>query len=139
MIKSPPPNTKLICNGLIYGKTSAKLFHAKNCTATRHLTVIPGSLLPSHDHLVLPGSHILHPLTIFNYKGFSEDTVAKLLNDSATIGNAANIRSTVHSTPQQVPKAEIIHQLFIPLNTTKLPSLYFHNSPATPSSNTPQT
>ena len=136
---TPPHDIILICNGLTDRKTSEKIRHAKNCTATRHLTAIPGSLLTSHDSLVLPGSHILHPLPLFNYKGFSEDTVAKLLNAPATIDNEANIRSTFHSTPQQVPEAEIIHQLFIPLNTTNLPTLHSHNSPAAPSSKIPQT
>ena len=65
--------------------------HAKNCSAVKHPSSVPGKLLPFHAYLVLPGSHILHPLPLFNYKYLSEPTLLKLLDTYITIENAANL------------------------------------------------
>ena len=83
-----PPNISQICGGLTLGKKGAKLCHAKNCTALKHPSSVPNCSLPYHSYLVLPGSHILHPLPLFNYKDFSEATLQKLLDASITIDSA---------------------------------------------------
>ena len=85
-----PPNLSQIWGGLTLGKTGEKLCHAKNCTALRHTSSVSGFLLPSNAYLVLPGSHILHPFPLFNYKEFLEATLLKILDTSITIENVAN-------------------------------------------------
>ena len=85
-----PPNITKICGGLIDGKTGAKIYHSENCTKLRHPTSVSGCLIPSYAYLFLPDYHTPHPFLLFNYKGFSEGTLCKLLDTHIPIDNAAN-------------------------------------------------
>ena len=101
-----PHNLSQIYGGLTLGKTGTKMCHTKKFTALRHSSSVYGCLLPSHTYLVLPGSHILHPLPMLNYKDLSEATLLKLLDASITIDNAENLRSSLNATPNMPYKTK---------------------------------
>ena len=103
------------------------MFHAKNCTAVKYPTAIPGSLLPSNVYLVLPGSHIVHHSPLFNCKGFTESTIMKLLNYSFSIENGSNVWSLCHYNPHDSLEDEVIWLLFISSENVKLPPTLSHN------------
>ena len=78
--------------GLTYIQNGRKLCHARSCTEVKHPNSIVGSLIPFHPYLTLPGSHIIHPFPLFRYKGFTEETIAKLNQLSINHDEDAKIR-----------------------------------------------
>ena len=66
---------------------------------------------------ILPGSHIVHPFTLLNYKGFSESTLDNLHKTLVRLEEGASIRSLYNSTPKDKTEEEFLRLLILtPIN-----------------------
>ena len=100
--------TSTLCKGITYGKANGKLCHMKAYTSIKHPKEIMGSLLPWHDYLILPGSHIVHPFLLFCYICFSDGTIQNLQQNLVSLEEGANIRSLCSTTLQYQMEEESI-------------------------------
>ena len=73
----------------------------------------PGSLSPLYLYLMFTESHIVHQLTLFNYKRFSKTTIQKLQQNPVIMEEVVIIRSLCNSTHQDQMEEEVSRLLIL--------------------------
>ena len=103
----PQSDSSTLCGVLTEVQNGGNLCHVKSCTPTKYPNTVTGSLLPHCAYLMLPGSHILYPISLFYYKDFKDDNISKLQQISIILDEAGNIRVIFNTTPHKQLSNEV--------------------------------
>ena len=79
----------------------------KFLTAVKIPNTITVTLLPHHDYLMLPGSHIIHPFPLLCTREFIEENIYKIQQIAINLEEAANNILIFNTTPHDQFEDEV--------------------------------